>query len=1104
MNSFLFSKISRSAHPYPLFCKIILAMKVTAFLLLVMVAGVHATGVAQKLTLSFQQAALENVFREIEQQSGMRFLYNDDFLKGAPPVTLRVKDADINEVMKRIIVRRPFVYKVVAGTVIITPVNVPPGPDNPVLKDITVTGIVKDPDGTPLPGASVSVKGKAGTGVATGTDGRFKLTVADDATLVISFIGLKNKEVPVNGATTLEVVLEKDAARIDEVIVVGYGTMKKSDLTGAITRVRSEEINAFPSANVFQALSGRAPGVQVLQNTGAPGAPVSMRIRGTNSIQGSNEPLYVVDGFPTSGSPTILNNADIESIEVLKDASATAIYGSRGANGVVIITTKRGKAGRTNVNAETSYSSQTLIRKLDMMNAKEYAAFYNEQAANDGLAPYFTPAQVDGFGQGFDWQDLVFKPAPMKTINLNINGGNEKTRFAIGGSIFDQDGIVNGSNYKRYALLANVSHDISSKFSVSVNATLSRLKTDRKDSGGGSRGSSMISAAVSAPPTLTPYNDDGSYRVLAIAYPFVATDLINPLNFINEQRNTIKANLVLANAALMYKPVDGLTIKVMGGIENRDDRTDNYTTRNFVNSNGNANVVANQITSLLNENTITYNKTFNRHNISILAGFTYQDFLTTSLSGSGNGFLSDVFETSDLGAADIPGVPGSGYSKAVLLSYLGRVNYNFNDKYLVTASIRRDGSSRYTKGNKWGYFPSAALAWRVSNEDFLKGNAIISNLKLRTSWGLTGSQAISPYATLNQLGSGKTVFNDEMYNTFSPGTRLPGDLKWETTAQLDFGMDLGLLDNRLNFTVDYYIKNTRDLLNTVALPSSMGFTSTIQNVGEVQNKGLEFGIDTRVLDGSFKWDINANLSFNRNKVVKLYGGDDVLGGNINAIVINDVTSILREGRPIGQYWGYLEDGYDEQGKIRFRDLDKSGTITTEDKTYIGNPNPDFIYGLNSAMSYKDISLTVFIQGVQGNDLFNASAIANTIDYGFGLNMPRDVYNDHWTPTNTNAKYPVLSRSTTVRVSDRFVENGSYLRLKNIQLAYNLPLRRWGVKGIQNGQLYVSGQNLLTFTRYSWWDPEVNSNGSGNSTAQGIDFNSYPSNKSFTIGIRAGF
>ncbi|HWV67351.1 TonB-dependent receptor [Chitinophaga sp.] len=1079
-------------------------MKVTAFLLLVMVAGVHATGVAQKLTLSFQQAALENVFREIEQQSGMRFLYNDDFLKGAPPVTLRVKDADINEVMKRIIVRRPFVFKVVAGTVIITPVDSSPGPDNPVVKDITVTGIVKGPDGTPLPGASVSVKGKAGTGVATGNDGRFKLTVANDAILVISFIGLKNKEVPVNGVTTLEVVLEKDAARIDEVIVVGYGTMKKSDLTGAITRVRSEEINAFPSANVFQALSGRAPGVQVLQNTGAPGAPVSMRIRGTNSIQGSNEPLYVVDGFPTSGNPTILNNADIESIEVLKDASATAIYGSRGANGVVIITTKRGKAGRTNVNAETSYSSQTLIRKLDMMNAKEYAAFYNEQAANDGLAPYFTPTQVEGFGKGFDWQDLVFKPAPMKTINLNINGGNEKTRFAIGGSIFDQDGIVNGSNYKRYALLANVSHDISSKFSVSVNATLSRLKTDRKDSGGGSRGSSMISAAVSAPPTLTPYNDDGSYKVLAIAYPFVATDLINPLNFINEQRNTIKANLVLANAALMYKPVDGLTIKVMGGIENRDDRTDNYTTRNFVNSNGNASVVTNQITSLLNENTITYNKTFNRHSISVLAGFTYQDFLTTSLSGSGNGFLSDVFETSDLSAADIPGVPGSGYSKAVLLSYLGRVNYNFNDKYLVTASIRRDGSSRYTKGNKWGYFPSAALAWRVSNEDFLKGNAIISNLKLRTSWGLTGSQAISPYATLNQLGSGKTVFNDEMYNTFSPGTRLPGNLKWETTAQLDFGMDLGLLDNRVNFTADYYIKNTRDLLNTVALPSSMGFTTTIQNVGEVQNKGLEFGIDTRVLDGNFKWDINANLSFNRNKVVKLYGGNDVLGGNINAIVINDVTSILREGRPIGQYWGYLEDGYDEQGKIRFRDLDKSGTITTADKTYIGNPNPDFIYGLNSAMSYKDLSLTVFLQGVQGNDLFNASAIANTIDYGFGLNMPRDVYNDHWTPANTNAKYPVLSRNTTVRVSNRFVENGSYLRLKNIQLAYNLPLRRWGVKGIQNGQLYVSGQNLLTFTKYSWWDPEVNSNGGGNSTAQGIDFNSYPSNKSFTIGIRAGF
>jgi TonB-linked SusC/RagA family outer membrane protein len=396
------------------------------------------------------------------------------------------------------------------------------------------------------------------------------------------------------------------------------------------------------------------------------------------------------------------------------------------------------------------------------------------------------------------------------------------------------------------------------------------------------------------------------------------------------------------------------------------------------------------------------------------------------------------------------------------------------------------------------------LAWRISNEEFLKNNKFISELKLRTSWGLTGSQAIDPYATLNQLSANRTVFDDALYTAFSPGTRLPGNLKWETTEQKDIGIDLGILNNRILFTADYYIKNTRDLLNTVVLPSSLGFTSTIQNIGEVQNKGIELGIDSRIFTGAFKWDLNANVSFNRNKVVKLYGGADILGGNVNVVVINDVTNILREGQPIGRFWGYLEDGYTEQGNIKFKDLDGNGTITQTDKTYIGDPNPNFIYGINSSMSFKNFDLSLFIQGVQGNDLFNVSSIVNTIDYGFGLNMPAEVLTSHWTPTNINEKYPIISRNTTSRVSNRFIEDGSYLRLRNIQLAYNLPVNKWGIKWISNVQVYVSGQNLLTLTKYSWWDPEVNSRGGGNSTAQGIDHNSYPMAKAFTAGLRMSF
>ncbi|MFN3380275.1 MAG: SusC/RagA family TonB-linked outer membrane protein [Runella zeae] len=970
-----------------------------------------------------------------------------------------------------------------------------------------IKGKVTDGEkGEGLPGVSVLLRGTQ-KGTTTNPNGEFSLAVPDaNAILVFSFVGYEPQEVVVGNRTQINISLKVDTKALDEVVVVGYGTVKRSDLTGSVTQVKSKELNAFPAANVLQTLSGRAAGVQVTQNTGAPGGGVSVRIRGTNSIQGSNEPLYVVDGFPTSGSnPTVLNNADIESMEILKDASATAIYGSRGANGVVLITTKRGKSGKTKVDFETSFTSQSLIKRLDLMNAKEYATFYNLQAANDKLNPYFTQAQVDSFGEGFDWQNLVFTKAPMKTTSLNISGGNDKTQFSISGSFFGQDGIIKGSDYKRYSLRTNLSHKISEKFSVTLSSTLSRLKTDRRDSEGGSRGNSMISAAISAPPTLTPYNDNGMYRVLAIAYPFVATDLINPLNFINEQTNRIKANRVLTNAALIYNPIPEITIKISGGIENADDRTDNYTTTNFFNSPGRASVSTTQQTSLLNENTISYSKVFGQvHSVSAVAGFTYQDFVNTSLSASGNGFLSDIIETSGLGSAITPGIPNSGYSKSVLLSYLGRINYTFKDKYLATVSIRRDGSSRYSEGNKWGYFPSGALAWRISNEDFLKSNTFISDLKLRASWGLTGSQAISPYATLNQLSSFRTVFDDAMYTTFSPGTRLPGNLKWETTEQKDIGIDFGMLNNRIILTADYYIKNTRDLLNTVALPSSLGFTSTIQNVGEVQNKGFELGVDSRLFTGSFKWDVNANISFNRNKVVKLYGGDDILGGNVNVVVINDVTSILREGRPIGQFWGYLEDGYTDQGRINFKDLDGNGSITQNDKTYIGDPNPNFIYGLNSNMSYKNFDLSFFVQGVQGNDLFNVSSIVNTIDYGFGLNMPKEVLYNHWTPTNTNAKYPIISRNTTTRVSNRFIEDGSYLRLRTIQLAYNLPMEKLGVKWIRNLQVYGSGQNLLTLTKYSWWDPEVNSRGGSNSTMQGIDHNSYPTAKSWTIGLRAGF
>ncbi|QEH42965.1 TonB-dependent receptor [Chitinophaga sp. XS-30] len=1079
-------------------------MRLTTILLLTFLMESSAEGFSQqRITLSRKDAAIRQVFQDIRKQTGYDFLYSNKVLASARPVSVSVQDATLDEVLRLVMKDQPLAYNIVEKTVIVKLYERPATRDT--VPSIPVSGLVSDDKGQALPGVTVQVKGTS-AGTVTDNDGKFSITVSgSDAVLEFSYLGFARQERPVGTTTVFNITLQPSNEGLNEVVVVGYGTVMKKDLTGSLTQVKSREINAVPAANVLQALSGRAAGVHVLQNNGSPGGPVSVRIRGTNSIMGSNEPLYVVDGFPVSGTnPTVLNNMDIETIDILKDASATAIYGSRGANGVVLITTKRGKAGKTKVDFETSYSTQSLRKKLDLMNAKEYAIFYNERAVNDNQQPYFTQEQIDNFGEGYDWQDLVFQTAPMQLTSLNVSGGNEKTQFSLSGSVFAQNGIVKGSDYNRYSLRTNINHEISKKFSVNFSGTFSRLQTDRKDSRGGSRGNSMIAAAISAPPTLTPYNDDGSYRVLATAYPFIATDLINPINFINEQTTSTKANVVLANAALIYHPLPDFTVKISGGIENRDDRTDTYTTTRFVNSQGVASVGASQFTSLLSENTISYNKTAGKHNIAAVAGFTYQDFLTTFVNGRGVGFLSDASQTYDLGAADAPGIPGSGYAKSALVSLLARVNYSYDNKYLATISFRQDGSSRYSEGNKWGGFPSAAIAWRVSEEDFLKDIGFFSDLKLRASWGYTGSQAISPYATLNQLGSGKTVFDDALATTYAPGTVLPGDLKWETTEQKDIGLDIGILDNRVVVTADYYVKTTKDLLNNVILPSSMGFQRTVRNVGEVRNQGFEFGVDARILTGAFKWDLNTNISMNRNKVLKLYDGEDILGGSVNAVVVSDISNILREGQPIGRFWGYLEDGYDDNGRIRFVDVDKDGSITAQDKTYIGDPNPDFIYGINSNMSYRNFSLSIFIQGSQGNDIFNISSIGNTIDYGFGLNMPREVYENHWTPSSPNAKYPVISYNTTVRASDRFVEDGSYMRLRNVELGYDLPVQKAGINWLRNLRIYASGQNLLTFTKYSWWDPEVNSNGGENSTAQGYDNYSYPTARSFTFGIRAGF
>ncbi|GAB4000295.1 TonB-dependent receptor [Spirosoma daeguense] len=1071
----------------------------------------------ERVNLTLKNSNLRSLLRSLEKQVDVVFSYQKGVIESDEKLNLTIQNETVDNVLKQVLAPRRIYYRVINNNQIILTRDLKndqgklepnSGPASAEFSDTkknarAITGRVTDEKGEALPGVSIILKGTQ-QGTVTDAKGAFSMDVLNEnSVLVFSFVGYMSQEVTVSSQASLEITLKVDQRSLNEVVVVGYGTVKKSDLTGSVSSVKGADISAFPSANVMQALSGRASGVQVKQNTGAPGGAVSVRIRGANSIQGSNEPLYVIDGFPVSGQPLMLNNSEIESIEILKDASAVAIYGSRGANGVVLISTKSGKEGKMRVDYESNYGTQQLRKKIDLMNGREYATFYNILSANQGLSPYYTQEQINGFGTGFDWQDFVYRKAPMQNHSLNISGGNAKTQFSVSGSYFGQDGIIKGSDYQRYALRTNINHTISSKIKAAFSTTLSRNQTSRQNSGGGIQGQSLISASLVAPPILTPYNDDGTYRVLTSPLPII---VINPLNYINETIDKGFSNKVLANAALSFEPIQGLVLKVYGGIENSDDRNDSYRTLNFFNQQSSASVTTTQFTSLLNENTITYSRNIGaKHKLVALGGFTYQDFVNTSLGGSGTGFLSDATESYNLAAATIPGIPGSSYSKSVLLSYLGRVNYSFNDRILATVSFRSDGSSKYSEGNKWGFFPSAALAWKLKEEPFLAKNDFISDLKLRASWGRTGSQAIGAYATLNQLALGKTVFADALYNTFAPSTTLPGNLKWETTEQTDIGMDLAFLSNRIQITADYYIKNTQDLLNSVQLPSSIGFTNTIQNVGVIQNKGIELSVSGTVVNkGPFKWDLNGNIAFNKSKVVKLYGGQQILTGRVAVLIFDDNITMLREGEPMGVFYGYRENGYDQNGRVQYVDTNNDGVINTNDKVILGNPNPKFIYGLNSFMSYKGIDLSLFWQGSQGNDIANISGIGNTLHYSWGMNMLKDVLNNTWTPENPNAKYPKVTMFQNINFSNRFVEDGSYLRLRNIELGYSLPTTKWNLTWIRHAKIYVSGQNLLTFTNYSWWDPDVNSSGGASSVTQGIDFSTYPVAKSYTLGLRIGF
>lgn len=948
----------------------------------------------------------------------------------------------------------------------------------------------------PLPGAAVLVKG---TSVGKAVDGKGVCTLTslqDKAVLLVSCLGYDDEEVIWNGKSELTVRMKNSSQMLEETVVVGYGTQRKKDLSGAITQVKGEVINEYSSLSVSSALQGRVAGVEISQINGQPGAGMQVRIRGANSIKGSNDPLWIIDGFP--GDINMINTSDIESVEVLKDASATAIYGSRGANGVVIVTTRRAKQGKLQVEYNGNAGVQVLSKKLEMLSGNEYMLYLNEKASIQGSPAVFTQEQIAANQWNTNWQDEVFRPALITDHSVSVSGGNEKVQSIVSGTFFKQDGIVKESGYQRASLNTKLNYNISKYVSANANLIYTYTVHDRMNSQGGGRGESVIGSSLEASPLATPHYDDWSWN----DFTTQPAGGMNPVAYLYEVTNRWRSNRIVANAGITVRPVEGLSIQLTGNVRNSINRTDVYKTKDYPSSLGEASISFGETMNVSGNGIINYEKSFGKHNFNLMGGVTYEQNVTKSTStGTAKGFISDVAETYDINAADIKGLPESSYSDWKLLSFLGRLNYNYDNRYLLTVNFRADGSSRYSKGNKWGYFPSAALAWRASQEDFLRDVDWLSELKFRVGYGVTGSTAISPYSTQNTLESVNVVFDKQTTVGYAPKNTYLGDLRWETTAQFNGGLDFSIFRDRLKITADYYYKKTYDLLNDVEMPRSSGYTTALRNIGSIRNSGVELQADARLIDSDVKWDFGVNFSLNRSKILKLADGKDIFGSKISNTLISDQLNIMREGEQMYLFYGYVENGYDDNGQLTYKDINEDGKISVEDKQIIGNPNPDFLLNFNTAISWKGFTLSAFFQGSFGGDIYSLTMASIAYGYSANGNVLKEVYYQHWTPDRTDAKYPNLLSNLNLKLSDRFVYDATYLRLKNLELSYAIPCKKGP---LSKAKVYVSGQNLVTFTSYPLWNPDVNAKGGGSSLTQGVDASCYPVARTFTLGCRLTF
>ena len=1007
------------------------------------------------------------------------------------------------------------------------------------VQDIVVSGRVTQADGTPLPGVTVLVKGTT-TGTATNSDGGFTLSVPENSTLVFSSVGFLRQEVVVNGPTdNLNITLADDQQALNEVVVVGYGTQTRQTLTTAVASVDGAALERQPVAGFDQALQGQAPGVQVTAPSGAPGAGINVRIRGNATVRLNASPLYVIDGIPVL--PTYdqelavggqrpnplnaLNPNDIESIDILKDGAAAAIYGLRASNGVVVITTKRGKVGKAQVGLNVYFGRQTLRKKLDVLNGQQYATLFNEIRTNGGLSPVYN---ADTARTVTDWQDEVYRPASIQSYQLNVSGGTDKTRYYLSGGYFKQEGISLNSGFDRYTFKLNLDQQLSTRFRAGTNLNLSRtLNNNSTRSENNASSSGTVLGALAQIPVIPVRYADGTYGVNTFARNFD-----NPVGNLLETSNKATIYQVIGNVYGELDIVKNLTLRSSAGIDFRSQIENEFISRDYPGTSqsqpetrGSGRTGTNQQVIWLQENTLTYNPSLgDRHNLTLLAGESMQvsDRFTSSAGGSGYGSNAVPY----LSGASVFTKPSSYQDQWGLLSFFGRAIYNYDQRYLATLSMRADGSSRFRPGKQFGYFPAVGLGWRVSKEAFFPQGGPVSELKLRGSYGANGNQEFYTYQRFSRYSTSRDY----------PGSGtlvLPGiaqtdigneDVRWETTYQYNAGLDLGLLSDRLLLTVDVYRKDTKDLLQLVPIALSTGSETleVIQNVGNIRNQGVELGLNTTNVQGAnggFSWTTSLNVSMNRNKVLDL-GTSVNPNGEVVDRRIPSGNGFTLVGQPLGVFYAYKTQGIfqtqDEvaaaarqssqtaPGDIRFQDTNGDGIITPEDRVVIGNPNPKAFAGVTNNFAFKGVDLSVFFQGAFGNDIYNQNR--ETLEaMSTAINQDVRVLN-RWTPTNTATDVPRAifgDPNGNARYSDRFLEDGSYVRLKNVTLGYNFPVTLSQRAKISNLRLYVTGQNLITWTNYSGYDPEVSSD-PFSTTGFGRDLGVYPQARTYTVGLNATF